>query len=147
MVQGFLNPIITFLGEKLTGSLKPKMYQCYKRKNSKNANKKRKNENFEKQKNSFFSLMSQGTLNLKIRPLGQKVCLVARVQTDGQTDTKVNTEGTLSGFQEFFLQPIIKDRPNTVEIFIMLIPAFSFHNNTINTILQHSHGKSPGIIF
>ena len=24
----------------------------------------------------------------------------------------MNTENTLSGFQEFFLQPIIKDRPN-----------------------------------
>ena len=24
----------------------------------------------------------------------------------------VTTEGTLSGFQDFFLQPIIKDRPN-----------------------------------
>ena len=33
-------------------------------------------------------------------------------QTDGQTHTKVTTEGTLSGFQDFFLQPIIKDRPN-----------------------------------
>ena len=33
-------------------------------------------------------------------------------QTDRQTDTKMTTEGTLSGFQEFFFQPIIKDRPN-----------------------------------
>ena len=33
-------------------------------------------------------------------------------QTDRQTDTKVTTVGTLSGFSEFFLQPIIKDRPN-----------------------------------
>ena len=34
--------------------------------------------------------------------------------TDGHTHThtKVTTEGTLSGFQEFYLQPIIKDRPN-----------------------------------
>ena len=32
-------------------------------------------------------------------------------QTDGRTDTKLTTVGTLSGFQEFFLQPIIKDRP------------------------------------
>ena len=40
--------------------------------------------------------------------LGQKMCSVAPVQTD----TKVNTEDTLSGFQEFFLQPIIKDRSN-----------------------------------
>ena len=31
-------------------------------------------------------------------------------QTTRQTDTKVNTEDTLSGFQEFFLQTIIKDR-------------------------------------
>ena len=32
--------------------------------------------------------------------------------TARQTHTKVTTEGTLSGFQEFSLQPIIKDRPN-----------------------------------
>ena len=56
--------------------------------------------------------MSQGSFNQKIRFLGQKVCPVARGQTDGQTHTKVNTEDTLSGFQEFFLQPIIKDRSN-----------------------------------
>ena len=56
--------------------------------------------------------MSQGSLNPKIRFLDQKMCSLARGQTDGQTDTKVTTEGTLSGFQEFFLQPIIKDRPN-----------------------------------
>ena len=31
--------------------------------------------------------------------------------TDGQTDTKLTTVGTLSGFQECFLQSIIKDRP------------------------------------
>ena len=58
--------------------------------------------------------MSQGSFNPKIRFQGQKVCPVARVQTDGQTHTKVTTEGTLSGFQEFFLQPIIKDRPKNV---------------------------------
>ena len=33
-----------------------------------------------------------------------------------KTHTKVTTEGTLSGVQEFFLQPIIKDRPNMVFI-------------------------------
>ena len=32
-------------------------------------------------------------------------------RTDAQTDTKVTTVGTLSGFQDFFLRPIIKDRP------------------------------------
>ena len=36
--------------------------------------------------------------------------------TDRQTHTKVTTVGTLSGFQEFFLQPIIKDRPNNCGI-------------------------------
>ena len=60
--------------------------------------------------------MSHGSLDPKIRFLGQKVCSVARVQTDTQThrqpDTKVNTEDTLSGFQEFFLRFIIKDRSN-----------------------------------
>ena len=51
--------------------------------------------------------MSQGSLNPRIRFLGQNVWPVAR----GRTDTNVNTEGTLSGFQDFYLQPIIKDRP------------------------------------
>ena len=37
-------------------------------------------------------------------------------RTDAQTDTKVNTEGTLSGFQDFFLQSTIKDRPNTCSV-------------------------------
>ena len=39
------------------------------------------------------------------------------IQTHRHTDThtdRVTTEGTLSGFQDFFLQPIIKDRPNTM---------------------------------
>ena len=33
-------------------------------------------------------------------------------QTDTHTHMKVNTEDNLSGFQEFFLQPIIKDQSN-----------------------------------
>ena len=37
---------------------------------------------------------------------------ITHTETDGQTDTKVNTEDTLLGFQEFFLQRIIKDRSN-----------------------------------
>ena len=50
--------------------------------------------------------MSQGSLDPKIRFICQNVCSVARVhtvtQTHRQTDTKVNTEDTLSGFQDFF---------------------------------------------
>ena len=46
----------------------------------KNAYKTRKNENFEKQNNICFFPMSQGSLNPKIRFLGQKVCPVARGQ-------------------------------------------------------------------
>ena len=64
----------------------------------------RKNENFEKKR---FFLISQGLLNPKMNLLGQKVCPVAHSQTGG-----VTAEGTLSGFQDFFLQPIIMDRPN-----------------------------------
>ena len=39
---------------------------------------------------------------------------VARVQRHRRTDRRTRNwlEGTLSGFKEFFLQPIIKDRPN-----------------------------------
>ena len=57
-------------------------------------------------KNIFF-VMSQGSLYQKNRFLGQKVCTTCL-----KTDTRVNTVATLSGFQEFFLQPIIKDRSN-----------------------------------
>ena len=64
-----------------------------------------------KNKKMRFFLMSQGSFNPKIRFLGQKMCPVARPQTDTQTHTKVTTVGNLSGFQDFFLQPIIKDRP------------------------------------
>ena len=63
--------------------------------------------------------MSQGSLNPKIRFLGQKVCPVTRGHTT-QTDTKVTTVGTLSWFQEFFLQPAIKDRPNNMYMSIQL---------------------------
>ena len=72
--------------------------------------------NISKNKKMCFFFMSQGSFNPKITLLGHKVYSVARRQThrrtDRQTHTKVTTVGTLSGFQEFLLQPIIKDRPN-----------------------------------
>ena len=61
-----------------------------------------------------FFLMSQGPLNTKIRFLGLKVCSVARLHI--QTDMKVNTEDTLSGFKDCFLQLIIKDRSNNSQV-------------------------------
>ena len=71
--------------------------------------------NFEKQKMRFF-LMFQGPLKQKIRFLAQKMCPVARgqtnKQTNRQTDTKVTTEDTLSGLRIPFLQPTIKERSN-----------------------------------
>ena len=65
-----------------------------------------------KNKKMRFFLMSQGSLNPKIRFLGQKMCSAARGRTDTHTHTKVKTEDILSGFQEFFLQLIIKERSN-----------------------------------
>ena len=60
--------------------------------------------------------MSQGSFNPKIRFLGKKLCIEsAHGQTHEHTETqtdRVNTEVTLSGFQECFLQPIIMDRSN-----------------------------------
>ena len=58
--------------------------------------------------------MSQGSLNPKNRFLGQKVCPVARSHTDTHTD-RVTTESTVSGFQDFFLEPIVEDLPNITE--------------------------------
>ena len=59
-----------------------------------------------KKKKMRFFLKSQGSFNSKIKFLGRKMCSVARVRTDRQTDTqthtKVTTVGTLLGFQDFF---------------------------------------------
>ena len=56
--------------------------------------------------------MFQGPLKQKIRFLAQKMCPVARGQTNKQTDTKVTTEDILSGLRISFLQPTIKERSN-----------------------------------
>ena len=54
MIQGSLNPNITLLGEKLCPvAWNQKKYYCYIKKKLKNANKTRKNENFEKKCNFF----------------------------------------------------------------------------------------------
>ena len=42
-------------------------------------------------KNTFFFLMSQGSLNPKIRFLSKKVCPAARGRTDGQTHRQTDT--------------------------------------------------------
>ena len=72
---------------------------------------KRVKMNISKNKKMSFFLMSQGSFDQKIRFLDLMMCSVAR-QTDRRTHTKVKTEDTLSGFQEFSLQPIIKERSN-----------------------------------
>ena len=77
-------------------------------KNWKNAYKNCKNEHFEKRK--FVSLSCPKESDHSTQKL---VCPVAHSHTDTDTQTdRVTTEGTLSGFQDFFLQPIIKERPN-----------------------------------
>ena len=58
--------------------MKPNMYQysvLYQEKKSKNANKNRKIENFEKQKKSkvFVFLMVKGPLNINITPISEKL--------------------------------------------------------------------------
>ena len=62
--------------------------------------------------------MFQGPLKQKIRFLAQKMCPLARGQTNKQTHkqtvTKVKTEATLSGFRIPFLQPTIKERSNKI---------------------------------
>ena len=96
-----------------------------------------------KNKKMRFFLISQGSLNPKIRFLGQNVCSVAWLQTDRQTHrhtdtqthTKVKTEDTLSGFQEYFLQPIIKDRSNNCMTCILQIDRHT--NRQIHTETQN----------
>ena len=79
---------------------------------SKNANKKHKNWNFEK----IFLSYPKDHLTQKLCSYVKRCAVYpACRQTDThiQTHTIVNTENILSGFREFFLQPIIKDRSNT----------------------------------
>ena len=66
-----------------------------------------------KNKKMRFFLISQGSLNPKIRFLGQKMCSVARLQTDTHTD-RHESDYCRHPFRVSgdFLQPIIKDRPN-----------------------------------
>ena len=87
--------------------------------------------------------MSQGSLNPKIRFLGLKVSPVAHLRTDTQTHMKVTTEGTLSGFQEFFLQPVIKDRPNMWSYLTYVFRSFFFWHPSL--ILDH--GEYLGFIY
>ena len=55
------------------------------------------------------------TKNLLVLGKNLQLCSpVTHRQTHSRTHTKVTTVGTLSGFPEFFLQPIIKGRPNNI---------------------------------
>ena len=54
------------------------------------------------------------------RPKGVSCSPFTDRHTDRQTDRQ--TEGTLLGFQEFFLQPIIKKRPNICWQFSLIVP-------------------------
>ena len=73
MVQGSLNPNVTFLGENCDQQLENKnllvlsesefihgMTIVMVREKIGNSNKKRRNDNFEKQKKTYFVLISQG---------------------------------------------------------------------------------------
>ena len=85
MVQGSLNPNIILLHKKNDQQLENKnLLVLYKEKNTKMPIKSVKMKISKNKKMRFF-LMSQGSLDPKIRFLGQKVCSVARVQTHRQT--------------------------------------------------------------
>ena len=61
-----------------------------------------------KNKKMCFFLMSQGSLNPKVRFLGQKVCSVARERTDTHESDYCGHPFRVSGV---FPSTIIKDRP------------------------------------
>ena len=116
MVQSSQHKYHICKSKTVTGSLKTKIYQCYIRKTLKNVHKKHKNENFVKQTNAFLSHVLRIIQPKNQIPRPKSVS--CSVFTDRQTDThthRVTTVGTLPRFQDFFLQPIIKDRPNRDE--------------------------------
>ena len=59
-------------------------------------------------KNAFFLLMSQGSLDPKIKFIGQKVCSVACMQTHRQTD-RHESENRGSTDQFFSFNPSTKN--------------------------------------
>ena len=61
-------------------------------------------------------------------------------RTDRQSHTKVNTENTLSGFQEFSLQPIIKDRS---KIRVIDITVLSLNRVRVWRIISDMKLKAP----
>ena len=71
----------------VTGTLKTKIYQCYIRKKSKNVHKN--------------VLSFSCPKDHAIQKLGSQVKRCALQLSDRQTDTKVETDDTLSGFQDF----------------------------------------------
>ena len=71
-------------------------------------------------KKVFFSHVTRITQPKNQVPRSKAVLCSPRIDTHTHTDTKVTTVGTLSGFQDFFLQPIIKDRPNIYDFFIFI---------------------------
>ena len=75
--------------------------------------------------------MSQESFNPKIWFISQKVC-----SAHTHTDT-VNTEDTVSGFQEFFLQPIIKDRPNIWDSILSIQKSLAGVAKGMVTYIQH----------
>ena len=123
MIQGSLNPNITFIVETLWPvAWNPKFTSVIWGKNRKMQIKNVKTK-ISTKKMRFFLMFQWSSFNPKISFLGQKVCSVVREQTHTHTETdshreththtKVNTEDTLSWFQEFFLQPIIKGLSET----------------------------------
>ena len=80
---------------------------------------------------------SQGSLNLQIWFLGQNVYHVTRSQTHRQT---MDTEDTLSRFQEFVIQPFIKDRSNIGKDGL---PAWTTLRHLLGRSLMIVEGKNP----
>ena len=106
-VQGFLNPNITFLGEKMWHvAWNQKITSVIKGKNRKMPIISVKTKISKK---CVIFPMFQGSPNPK-RFLAQKMRPVARSQTDRHSHRQTDTH--FQGFMFFFLQPIIKDRPN-----------------------------------
>ena len=58
-------------------------------------------------------------------------------QVKRQTETKLNTEDILSGFQEFSLQPIIKKKSNSSEMRTETKTIIKTKNNNNSNMLNH----------
>ena len=68
-------------------------------------------------------------------------------QTDGQTHTEVNTEDTLSGFQDFFLSTYHQGSVQYQSFLTAMAASFFYPIENVQVKRKKKHTKTKGLLF